>query len=40
MPAVQVGMGNSQIRFTENFNFFKILKGLTTLWEGSNILTL
>ena len=35
-----VGMDKSQIRFTETFNVFRLLKGFTTIWEGSNILKL
>ena len=27
---------NSQICFTEDFNVFRLLKGFTTMWEGSN----
>ena len=33
-------MGNIQIHFTETFNAFRLLKGITTIWEGSNILKL
>ena len=33
-------MGNSLIRFTEIFNVFSLLKGFTTMWEGSKILKL
>jgi len=33
-PYPHLGMGNSQIRFTENF-VFSLLKGFTTIWEGS-----
>ena len=37
---MKVGMGNSQIRFTEIFNNFRLFKDFTTIWEGSNILKL
>ena len=33
-------MGNIQIHFEWNFNVFRLLKGVTTIWEGSNILNL
>ena len=33
-------MGNIQIHFTETFNVFRLLKDITTIWEGSNILKL
>ena len=33
-------MGNIQIHFTGTFNVFRLLKGITTIWEGSNILKL
>ena len=33
-------MGNIQIHFTETFNVFRLLKGITAIWEGSNILKL
>ena len=35
-----IGMGNCQIRFSETFNVFRLLKGYTTMWEDSNILKL
>ena len=35
-----VGMGNSQIRFTETCNVFSFFKGFTTIRKGSNILKL
>ena len=33
-------MGNNQIQFTWTFYVFRLLKGITTIWEGSNILKL
>jgi len=33
-------MGNIKIHFTGTFNVFRLLKGITTIWEGFNILKL
>ena len=34
----QLGMGNSQIPFTETLNVFRLFNGFTTILEGSNFL--
>ena len=31
---------NIKIRFIETLNVFRLLKGFTTIWEGSNIVKL
>jgi len=37
---ILIGMGNIQINFTGTFYVFRLLKAITTIWEGSNILKL
>jgi len=37
---IYLGMGNSQICVTEIFSVFRLFKGFTKIWEGSNILKL
>ena len=38
--AITIGMGKSQIRFTETFNVFRVLKRFYDKWELSNVLKL
>ena len=35
---ILIEMGNIQIHSTGTFNVLRLLKGSTTIWEGSNIL--
>ena len=39
-PIAQLAMGEIKIRFIETFHIFRLLKGFTAIWEGSNYLKL